>query len=67
MGKQLCFTADDSLVQAIDVIAETIKRSRSETIALMLTTIVENPEFKRNLISSGGTGIIIKEQPKRGE
>jgi ABC-type transporter MlaC component len=65
MAKQLFFTADDELARAIDKIAGTMQRSRSETICLLLQKQVEAStrkptSFDDVVNSSGGTGVAIR-------
>jgi hypothetical protein len=65
MAKQLFFTADDELARAIDKIAGTMQRSRSETICLLLQKQVElstrkPTSFDDVVNSSGGTGVAMR-------
>jgi hypothetical protein len=47
MGTQVCFTADDNLVSAIDEIAKKIERSRSDTISTVLWLAIQNIRTKQ--------------------
>jgi metal-responsive CopG/Arc/MetJ family transcriptional regulator len=47
MGTQVCFTADDNLVSAIDDIARKIERSRSDTISTILWLAIQNIRSKQ--------------------
>jgi len=64
MGTQVCFTADDNLVSAIDDIAKKIERSRSDTISTILWLAIQNLRSKQpkdfgELVQSisGGTSV----------
>jgi metal-responsive CopG/Arc/MetJ family transcriptional regulator len=63
MGTQVCFTADDNLVSAIDEVAKKIQRSRSDTISTILWLAIQSIRTKQpkdlgELMSiSGGTGV----------
>jgi len=63
LGTQVCFTADDNLVSAIDEISKKIERSRSDTISTILWLAIQNIRAKQpkdfgELVQSvsGGTG-----------
>jgi metal-responsive CopG/Arc/MetJ family transcriptional regulator len=47
MRIQVCFTADDNLVSAIDDIAKKIERSRSDTISTILWLAIQNIRSKQ--------------------
>jgi len=40
MGKQVCFTAREELIAALDRIAQKMNRSRSDTIEMLLDAAV---------------------------
>ena len=64
MGTQVCFTADDNLVSAIDDIARKIERSRSDTISTILWLAIQNIRSKQpkdfgELVQSVSGGISV--------
>lgn len=68
MGKQLCFTADEPLITAIDNLRIKIACSRSETIERLLKSALANENLIARFKVSGGTAYTITyeegEQPK---
>jgi hypothetical protein len=69
MPKQVCFTADDELIAAIDEIVERVHHSRSDVTNLLLWSAVRQIEKKKvnnfgDLVQvSAGTGVTFKEGP----
>lgn len=59
MSKQLCFTADETLIAAIDELRVKIARSRSETIELLLKSALKDSNLVKVFSASGGTGIVM--------
>ncbi len=65
-GKQVCFTINANLLAEIDAIAGTLKRSRSDTIGLLLATALRT-NAKNYVIDSGGTGFVFVDKKDEQE
>jgi len=59
MKKQVSLTLDSDILEAIDVTAKAIRRTRSDTISELLRMLMWVDVTEKFLAQSAGTGLIV--------
>ena len=60
MKKQVSLTLDADILEAIDVTAKAIRRTRSDTISELLRMLMWVDVSEKFMEQSAGTGVIVK-------